>query len=197
MSGRSKLVGVWVLAAVIAMAFSWGAVAGVRNQVLPAPIQIPPTLAQPASTAADTTTTIAGETVVPVEPETLDSLVTSTTADLNAAGSTSTTAPSAGTSTTTASQAPPVSTTTTSVASEASETSSHQLEGGIVTISHSPGIVNFISAVPQPGYSADLSDAGPDRVRVRFEGESGASDFRAEWKSGELQIVINETGEDD
>jgi hypothetical protein len=57
--------------------------------------------------------------------------------------------------------------------------------------------VNFISAVPQPGYSADLSDAGPDRVRVRFEGETGASDFRAEWKSGELQIVMNETGEDD
>ncbi len=78
--------GVWVLAAVIAMAFSWGAVAGVRNQVLPAPIQIPPTLAQPASTAADTTTTIAGVTVIPVEPDTLDSLVTSTTADLNAAG---------------------------------------------------------------------------------------------------------------
>lgn len=64
-------------------------------------------------------------------------------------------------------------------------------------ISHSPGVVNFVSAVPVPGYSTDLSDAGPDRVRVRFESESGASDFRAEWKSGELQIVMNETGEDD
>jgi len=35
-----------------------------------------------------------------------------------------------------------------------------------------------------------------ERVRVRFEGETHTSDFRAEWECSELKITQNETGED-
>jgi hypothetical protein len=65
-----------------------------------------------------------------------------------------------------------------------------------VTISHSPGVVTFVTAIPQPGYSTDLRETGPERVRVRFETENHTSDFRAEWEGNELKITQNETGED-
>ncbi|MDH5372580.1 MAG: hypothetical protein OEX97_06520 [Acidimicrobiia bacterium] len=67
--------------------------------------------------------------------------------------------------------------------------------GGVVTISYSPGVVTFISAIPQPGFSADLSDKGPDEVRVRFESATHTSDFRAEWDGNELKITKNESGD--
>ena len=66
--------------------------------------------------------------------------------------------------------------------------------GGVVTISHSPGVVNFVSAIPQPGFSTETRETGPEEVRIRFAGDSHTSDFRAEWKSGELEISIDETG---
>ena len=66
-----------------------------------------------------------------------------------------------------------------------------------MTISYSPGIVNFVSAIPQPNYSTEREETGPEKVRVRFESEAHTSDFRAEWEGGELKIVKNETGEEE
>ena len=65
-----------------------------------------------------------------------------------------------------------------------------------MTISHTPGMVTFVTAIPQPGFSTELRDTGPERVRVRFESETHTSDFRAEWEGSELKITQNETGED-
>jgi hypothetical protein len=70
------------------------------------------------------------------------------------------------------------------------------LIGGTVTISQSPGVVTFATAIPQPGFSTEIRETGPDRVRVRFDGETHTSDFRAEWEGSELKITQNETGED-
>jgi hypothetical protein len=67
--------------------------------------------------------------------------------------------------------------------------------GGVVTISYSPGVVLFESAIPQPGYSTDPRETGPGEVRVRFESGNHTSDFRAEWKDGELEVTRNETGQ--
>ena len=67
-------------------------------------------------------------------------------------------------------------------------TKTYQLTGGSVTIS----VVNFKSAVPQSGYSTEVEDNGPERVRVEFEKDEDHSRFEAEWVSGELVISIEE-----
>jgi hypothetical protein len=61
-----------------------------------------------------------------------------------------------------------------------------------VTISYSPGVVNLVSAIPQPGFSTDIKHAGPDEVRIRFESDDHTSDFRAEWEGTELKISESE-----
>jgi hypothetical protein len=71
-------------------------------------------------------------------------------------------------------------------------TKTYQLTGGSVTISFAPGVVNFKAAVPQSGYSTEVEDVGPDRVRVEFDKDDSHSKFRAEWVSGELAITIEE-----
>ncbi|MDH5616832.1 MAG: hypothetical protein OEY62_09880, partial [Acidimicrobiia bacterium] len=128
--------------------------------------------------------------VIRLEPEVIDSAnstiplpVTSITTTAQPPGTTSTTTP----------QAPPTATITT--AAPQTQTSSYTLVGGVVTISYSPGVITFVSAIPQPGFSTDRTATGPDEVRIRFESESHTSDFHAEWKEGELKITKNETGQ--
>ena len=211
-----KLFGGWIFAALIAVAFSWGAVAQVRNRVIQPSIEIPTTVAlQPASAAVNRTSTSSSPPVIRVEPENVEETTTSVTQPNGDTPSTAAppepTEPVAGTATTntgapatTSTTAPPTTTTqppvpttsTTTTVPSQTETSSYQLTGGVVTISHSPGIVTFISAIPQPGFSTDPRETGPDRVRIRFESETHTSDFRAEWESGELKTTQNETGDD-
>ena len=200
----------WATAATIALAFSWGAVAQVRNRVIQPSVEIPTTAALATTTAAPPEVTTSSPRVVTLEPEVVDS-TTSTTVSATTEGTQQTTAPTSTTtpsttSTTTTTAAPattstttttqPPATTTTTTAPPQTQTSSYTLLGGVVTISHSPGVVNFVSAIPQPGFSTDPRETGPDRVRIRFESPDHTSDFRAEWEGGELKITQNETGED-
>lgn len=207
------------MAAIVAVAFSWGAVSQVRNQVIQPSIEIPTTVAAGASNeAAATTTAAATPTVIRVEPE-IDSetpttatqpgsdATSSTTAPpettAQSNGATTTTQPPSTTTTTipptTTTQPPATTTTTTTTTTTAppeAQTSSYQLIGGTVTISYSPGVVTFVTAIPQAGFSTELRETGPDRVRVRFESENHTSDFRAEWDGDELAVTENETGGD-
>jgi hypothetical protein len=213
-----KLSGGWALAAIIAVAFSWGAVAQVRNRVIQPSIEIPTTVAlQPESIVTTSTITGSSPPVIRVEPEIVDDTTTTTvtqpaggtpsteappatTEPETAPPTTTTTAPATTTTTTPPSGTtqPPATTTSTTTTVPPSETatSSYQLTGGVVTISHSPGVVTFVTAIPQPGFSTDPRETGPDRVRVRFESDTHTSDFRAEWEGGELKITQNETGDD-
>ena len=213
-----KLFSGWAVAAIIAVAFSWGAVAQVRNRVIQPSIEIPTTVAlQPASTVTTSTITDSLPPVIRVEPEIVDDTTTTsvtqpdsgttsteappaTTESGTGTATTTTTAPATTTTTTPPSTTtqPPATTTSTTTTLPPSETaaSSYQLTGGVVTISHSPGVVTFVTAIPQPGFSTDPRETGPDRVRVRFESDTHTSDFRAEWEGGELRITQNETGDD-
>ena len=200
MPSWSKLVAGWAVAALIALAFAWGAVAQVRSSVIQPTMEIPPTVvaAVAASDQAEASTTTIP--LIRVEPEpgddsaststtTLDTSVTSTTHAASGSTTTTTTVASQTTSTTTPS-------TTTTAALDRTETSTHTLVGGQVRISHSPGVVNFISAIPQPGFSTELEEDGPEQVRVKFESGSHSSEFRARWEDGELRITSNEEEED-
>ena len=211
-----KLAGGWAVAAIVAVAFSWGAVSQVRNRVIQPSIEIPTTVvAGVAPSAPPSTTSTSAPSVIRVEPELVEDTVTAVTetgtqttsttetpptTTLQSGGATTTTQAPPTTSTvaptTTTSQPPATTTTTTTAAPPETQTSSYQLIGGSVTISHAPGLVTFVTAIPQPGFSTDLRETGPDRVRVRFESETHTSDFRAEWEASELKITQNETGED-
>jgi len=65
-----------------------------------------------------------------------------------------------------------------------------------VTISYTPGVVTFVSAIPQSGYSTEIEESGPSRVRVHFESDSHTSEFRAEWEGAELAITKSEEDQD-
>lgn len=196
-----KLAAGWALAAMIALALSWGAVASVRNQVIQPSVQLPINTASALATAPTNQTTTSEPTVIRVEPEAVD---TTTSTDEVSASTTTTplvsgTTPPTATSTATTVQATATTTTqpqaTTTTAAPRSQTSSYTLVGGVVTISHSPGVVTFVSAIPQPGYSTDRKEIGPDEVRIRFESDDHTSDFRAQWSNGALEITESEAGE--
>ena len=61
-----------------------------------------------------------------------------------------------------------------------------------MTISASPGSVNFVSAIPQAGFTTELRETGPEKVRVRFVGATVIYEFEAEWESGELEVETSE-----
>ncbi len=181
-----KLVAGWALAVTIALALSWGAVARVRNTVIQPSAEIPTAAASASSAAPTSQTSTSAPSVIGLEPEVIDS-------------STSTTVTTAettlGTTQTTTSQSSPTTTPTTTSSTAPTRTSSYTLAGGVVTISYSPGVVTFVSAIPQPGYSTDRKATGPVEVRIRFESESHTSDFRAEWEGGALKVSQDESGE--
>ena len=184
-----KLAAGWTLAVAIALAFSWGAVARVRNSVIQPSVEIPTAAASASSAAPTSQTSTSAPSVNGLDPEVVDSS-TSTT------GVTTGTTPA--TTQTTASQSSPSTTTptttSTTTAPAPTKTSSYTLVGGVITISYSPGVVTFVSAIPQPGYSTDRKATGPVEVRIRFDSESHTSDFRAEWEGGELKISQDESG---
>ncbi len=61
-----------------------------------------------------------------------------------------------------------------------------------MTISSSPGAVNFVSAIPQAGFTTELREAGPERVRVRFVGATMIFELEAKWDDGQLDIETSE-----
>lgn len=196
----TRLIGGWILALVVALALSWGAVSMVRGSVIEssgAVADIGPgatDLAGGSDIAVSTSSTVGAtsDTVAPLGGSTSTTRGTaaatvpstpSTTDRSTRPSSTTVTSPTSSTSST--------STTSTTVARPLT-TKTYQLTGGSVTISFAPGVVNFKAAVPQSGYSTDVKDKGPGRVRVEFEKDDTHSEFEAEWISGELVITIEE-----
>ena len=195
----TRLIGGWILALIVALALSWGAVSMVRGSVI-----------ESSGTVSNTSVTGATDPAVGSTIDVPTSSTVSVTSVDTRVGSTSTTrgtaaTPTSSTSTTTRGSSGTSSTTVTSPTSSTSSTSTtsttvvqtlttktYNLTGGSVTISFAPGVVNFKAAVPQSGYSTDVEDNGPERVRVEFENDDDHSKFEAEWVSGELVINIEE-----
>ena len=80
--------------------------------------------------------------------------------------------------------------TTAATESAAPTTRTVQSPGGAVTVRVAPGVVEFVGAVPAPGFRVEVDDAGPSRVRVEFESEVARHEVRIEWESGELEISL-------
>ena len=58
------------------------------------------------------------------------------------------------------------------------------VKGGTVVVEASGGSVSLVSAVPNPGYTVEVDDGGPDEVRVEFESDDSKSEVRVRWNDG-------------
>jgi len=64
--------------------------------------------------------------------------------------------------------------------------------GGTVTVTYSNGNVFLTGATPALGFSMEIEDAGPDKVRVDFDSGDDEISVRIEWKDGRLDIEIKD-----
>lgn len=186
-----KFAGLWGLATMTALTLSWVAVSQVRDRVIQPVAVVPTTL---VASGVETPP----PTVIPVEP-TVDqpepSITATTVSASSSVGSstTSTTRALSSSTTTTSTTVPqPTTTTTTTTTSSNFTPSSHSTPGGTVTIETGAGQVRFVSAIPQAGFTTDLRETGPERVRVRFVGTTTTFEFEAEWEDGGLEISTEE-----
>lgn len=149
----------WVAALVLATALTWQIVGLADSQVGDVPVAVAPTL----PVASSTSTSNATATSPP--PDTTSPTTPSTTSP--------TTSPSAPSST---DPAPEWSVRTVNSA------------GGTVVVRHRPGEVELQAATPAPGFSVEIDDSGPTRVRVEFESDEDDIRVEVRWRDGELEI---------
>lgn len=173
-----RMAAAWVAALVVATVLAWQIVGLADSQVGDTPVAVAPSL---------TTTTNGGEST------TAPSTSTSTTA----ARATTTTTPGA----TTSSSSGATSTSSSTAASSTTASEQWSLRtvsttGGVVVVRYRTGEVELQAATPAPGFSVEVDDAGPPRVRVEFESE--VADVRVEirWENGALNVDVSDDDED-
>ena len=102
----------------------------------------------------------------------------------NQSATSTTTAPGGASTTTTAPPVDPSATTRTI-----------QMEGGVVTLSFSPGGVDVVGATPNEGFTVDTEPEHGNGVKVEFESDGHESRVDAWWDGGP-QVERRENGED-
>lgn len=64
--------------------------------------------------------------------------------------------------------------------------------GGAVIVSFRPDEVRLESVVPLAGFGYKIDEAGPQEVRVEFEGADLRSEIRVRWEDGALVTEVDE-----
>lgn len=64
-------------------------------------------------------------------------------------------------------------------------------------ISYGGGVVTLDGAGPNPGFTMNIDDSGPNEVDVDFRNDEHRSDFNAEWEDGRLEVDTDEEAEGD
>jgi len=157
----------WVAALVLATALTWQIVGLADSQVGDVPVAAAPTL----PVASSTSTSNATATSLP--PDTTSPTTASTT------------------SPTTSSSAPSSAPSSTDPAPEWSVRTVNSA-GGTVVVRHRPGEVELQAATPASGFSVEIDDSGPTRVRVEFEADDDDIRVEVRWRDGELEISIED-----
>lgn len=62
----------------------------------------------------------------------------------------------------------------------------------MVVVRYRTGEVELQAATPAPGFSVEVDDAGPPRVRVEFESANADVRVEARWDDGSLDIDVND-----
>lgn len=159
----------WVAALVLATVLTWQIVGLADSQVGDVPVAAAPTLPDASSTSIATTTSLAPDTTSPTTAST----------------TTVATTPSQSTST-------PTSTPPSTEAADEWSVRTVNSSGGTVVVRHRPGEVELQAATPASGFSVEIDDSGPDRVRVEFESDDADIRVEVRWRDGELEISVED-----
>jgi hypothetical protein len=175
---RLGLALLWLLVTAAATFVAWRAVDAADNDVSEQPVF-------PVEAVAGATSSVDGQSNTTDPPRRTstsrgDSSGTSgSSSSSSSTSSTSSTSGSSSTSTSTSSTSTPGTTPATTT-----ERRSVSVAGGTVVVEASGGAVSLVSAVPNPGYSVEVDEQGPDEVRVEFESDDSKSEVRAQWNGG-------------
>lgn len=169
-----KVAAAWVAALVITTVLTWQIVGLADSQVGDTPVAVAPA---PTSTTPSTTSTTVATTTTSVPTTTSTSSQTTTTATTGSGSSPTTTATTIPAQTTAA-----VDWTVRTINSQ----------GGTVVVRHRPGEVELQAATPAAGFSVEIDDRGPERVRVEFEGEEDDFGVEVEWEDGNLDVSVDD-----
>lgn len=164
----------WFLAGVVAVAVASAGVSMVGEQVTDnsreAPLSVEQVREELAAGSDDATTTeppAATTTTIPATP---------TTVDAGGASGDDSAASTGGGATTTSSTPPPP--------PPVASTKTYNLVGGTATLRFSSTGVTVVAAVPNAGFSVDVSAAHDNGARVEFESEDHRSRVDGWWAGG-------------
>jgi hypothetical protein len=59
-------------------------------------------------------------------------------------------------------------------------------------VRHRPEEVELQAATPVPGFSVEVDDDGPERVRVEFDSDSSEVRIEVRWENGALSVDVDE-----
>lgn len=161
----------WVAALVLATVLTWQIVGLADSQVGDVPVAAAPSLPGASSTTTSEVTTTSS---APGSTSTSRAPSTTVTTGTTAPSSTSPSAP-----------AP------TDAPAEWSVRTVNSA-GGTVIIRHRPGEVELQAATPASGFTVEVDDSGPTRVRVEFESDDADIRVEARWRDGELEVTVED-----
>ncbi len=191
----------WLLVAFAATGVAWAALSSADRQVGEVPLTPAlnvsadrPDVDETSTSFPDSTTTapavptsLAARSVTTVSPAPSSSSSTSPSQSTTSSTRATTSTTNVPTSTTNV----PTSTTTTNAPPEWDKTTVPS-KGGVVVVGHRTDQVRLESATPNPGFSMEIRDTGPDEVRVEFSQVEESYEVRVRWDEGELDIQVSE-----
>ena len=180
---RVSLFAAWLGVLVLTTTLTWQIVSAADDRVSDRPLA-PLNVAAPVITGVDTTSTPAS---IPLATAATDPEPSSSTTS-----STSTSVPTTSSSPSTT-QVP----STTATTDAAWQTRSVETRGGTVVLRYRPGEVIYQTATPAAGYKVEVGKQGPPEVEIEFESEEDKVEIHAAWESGDIDIEISGSSEDD
>jgi cytoskeletal protein RodZ len=161
----------WLAATAVTTGIAYVAVGAAGESVTERPLTV-----VNAEAAGTTSTSVEGATT---EPPSTTAVVTS-----SPPSTPSTTSPSSTTS-------GPSSTSSTTTSLQIWQTQTISSAAGTVVVAYQGEEVRLESVAPLAGYSYDVDKAGPDEVRVEFDGPLEV-EVRARVRDGQLSVEISE-----
>jgi hypothetical protein len=169
---KPVLVALWVVATLATTAVAYVAVNAAGAEVTDRPLT---SVVATGDSAASSSTSTTGQ------PETS----TTTTGGTSTTGGTGGTGTTSGSTTSTNSSSTSSTATTGTTLSDAPwQQTTIPSKGGLVIVSYRPGEVKLESVAPTPGFSYEIDDQGPPKVRVEFEGGDVRIEVRVRWDGG-------------
>lgn len=181
---RLSLFAAWLGVLVLATTLTWQIVSAADDRVSDRPLA-PLNVAAPVITGIDTT------------PSTTPASIPQATEATDPEPSSSTTSSPSTTVPTTSSSPSTTQATSTTTALAAWQTRSVETRGGTVVFRYRPGEVIYQTATPAAGYRVEVDKQGPPEVEIEFESEEDKVEIHAAWESGDIDIEISGSSEDD